>query len=74
MPYEIKGITDDGEKFSLKFELPAAVPSRPAFIHLYAVQALWNARWTPGSVSWQVFSLSPMGFDSVALDIGETIF
>lgn len=71
--YLIQGTTDDGEAFELKFMLPQAVPSRPSFIYLYAIRALWDARWTPGSVSWQVYSLSPMGFDSVALDIGETI-
>ena len=66
MEYTIKGISDDGETFTIMFALPATVPSRPTFIHLYAIKALWNAHWTPGSICWQVYAS-----DGERLHIGE---
>jgi len=64
--YQIVGFSDDGEEVNETFTLPSGVPSRPTFLYLYAIRALWEARWTPGSIAWKVISS-----DGVPTEIGE---
>lgn len=50
--YTIKGCDDGGELFSLTFTAP---DPDPRTVYLHAINALWDDRWTPGSVAWQVY-------------------
>lgn len=50
--YNIVGCDDSGEAFSLRFTAP---DPNPRTVFLYAIEALWAARYTPGSISWKVY-------------------
>jgi len=63
----IKGETSDGEPLEQTFQVPSGqIPEWKRVVRLHAIECLWEARWIPGSVSWQVFTI-----DNIALPIGE---
>ena len=63
----IVGLTDDGEGIDLAFHVPdGQIPGWKAAVLQAAKAALWDARWTPGSVAFKVFTM-----DGIDLRIGE---
>jgi hypothetical protein len=64
----IRGETSDGEPLEQTFQMPngQVYEEWKATMYRYAVTALWEARWIPGSVSWQCFTI-----DGIALPVGE---
>lgn len=50
----INGHDDNGATVYETFQIPGDVPVTPETVRAFAIQALWEARWTPGSCSWRV--------------------
>lgn len=62
----IKGETSDAEPLELMFTIPSCYETWPVTLLTYAKAALWDARWIPGSVAWQCFTV-----EGVPLPVGE---
>ena len=57
--FVIRGFDDNGTTVTEEFWMPMrGIVSEGDYVRsvrLHAIEALWEARWTPGSVSWRVF-------------------
>ena len=63
----IIGESDDGEPINLTFDVQdGPIPEWKSIILRAAKAALWDERWTPGSVTFKVFTIH-----GVDLRLGE---
>lgn len=69
IPLIIKGQDDNGERFQIAFSVPAL--ASPRAIYRLAVTMLWEDRWTPGSIEWQVYGVMPRPLADIPLGVGE---